>query len=93
MLADYHLVRHKKLKLNDLYTGNSTSIYWFYHGVNWRAPVAFLSGVWPLLRESLFLFFRAVTVLIRRLAFQPDSSAPSITQQTHLLLGGFDCTI
>jgi nucleobase:cation symporter-1, NCS1 family len=51
MLADYHVVRRKKLKLNDLYVGNSSSIYWFNKGVNWRAPVGFLAGVWPLLRE------------------------------------------
>jgi len=53
MLADYHVIRRAKLKLNDLYTGNSSSIYWFNKGVNWRAIVAFFSGVWPLLRESL----------------------------------------
>ncbi|KIW50610.1 hypothetical protein, variant [Exophiala xenobiotica] len=51
MLADYHVVRRHKLKLNDLYTGNKSSIYWYNKGVNWRAPVAFLCGVWPLLRE------------------------------------------
>ncbi|KIW90261.1 uncharacterized protein Z519_08905 [Cladophialophora bantiana CBS 173.52] len=49
MLADYHVVRRTKLKLNDLYTGDSSSIYWFNKGVNWRAIVAFFSGVWPLL--------------------------------------------
>ncbi|KAI1628212.1 NCS1 family nucleobase:cation symporter-1 [Exophiala viscosa] len=49
MLADYHVIRRRKLKLNDLYTGDSSSIYWFTNGVNWRAPVAFMSGVWPLL--------------------------------------------
>lgn len=50
MLADYHLVRRHKLKLNDLYRGDSSSIYWFRHGVNWRAFVAFIAGTWPLLR-------------------------------------------
>ncbi|KAL6245852.1 hypothetical protein RBB50_007005 [Rhinocladiella similis] len=49
MLADYHVIRRQKLKLNDLYTGDASSIYWFNKGVNWRAIVAFLSGVWPLL--------------------------------------------
>lgn len=49
MLADYHIVRRHKLKLQDLYTGNSSSIYWYYHGFNWRGPVAFLMGCWPLL--------------------------------------------
>lgn len=51
MLADYHIVRRYKLKLNDLYTSNPTGIYWYFHGVNWRAPVAFFMGVWPLLRK------------------------------------------
>ncbi|EXJ81593.1 hypothetical protein A1O1_07657 [Capronia coronata CBS 617.96] len=49
LLSDYHIIRRRKLKLNDLYTGNSSSIYWFNKGVNWRAIVAFFSGVWPLL--------------------------------------------
>lgn len=52
MLADYHVIRKAKLKVNDLYTGNSSSIYWFNKGVNWRAIVAFLAGVWPLLRKT-----------------------------------------
>lgn len=51
MLADYHLVRRYKLKLNELYIGNASSIYWYRGGVNWRAPVAFFAGVWPLLRK------------------------------------------
>jgi NCS1 family nucleobase:cation symporter-1 len=50
MLADYHLVRRYKLKLGDLYTGDSSSIYWFSAGVNWRAFVAFFAGMWSLIR-------------------------------------------
>lgn len=53
MLADYHLIRKYRLKLSDLYRGDSTSIYWFRHGVNWRAFAAFTAGMWPLLREFL----------------------------------------
>ncbi|KAK5056688.1 hypothetical protein LTR84_012220 [Exophiala bonariae] len=49
MLADYHVIRKAKLKVNDLYNGTSSSIYWFNKGVNWRAIVSFLAGVWPLL--------------------------------------------
>lgn len=49
MLADYHIVRKHKLKLGDLYTGDSSSIYWFASGVNWRAFVAFSVGMWPLI--------------------------------------------
>ncbi|KAM4060584.1 purine-cytosine permease family protein [Hirsutella rhossiliensis] len=49
MLADYHIVRRRRLKLNDLYVGNDTSIYWFNDGFNWRAPMAFIAGMWPLI--------------------------------------------
>ncbi|KAL4967136.1 nucleobase cation symporter-1 family protein [Aspergillus stella-maris] len=49
MLADYHLVRRHKLNLSHLYRGDSTSIYWFRDGVNWRAFAAFTGGMWPLL--------------------------------------------
>lgn len=49
MLADYHVVRQHKLKLNELYVGNSSSIYWFRSGFNWRAFAAFTAGMWPLL--------------------------------------------
>lgn len=50
MLADYHVVRKRKLRVNELYVGNETSHYWFRSGVNWRAFVAFFAGTWPLLR-------------------------------------------
>lgn len=56
MLADYHLIRMHKLNLPDLYKGDASSIYWFYKGFNWRGPVAFLMGMWPLLRTSFSLF-------------------------------------
>jgi NCS1 family nucleobase:cation symporter-1 len=49
MLADYHVLRMHKLRVNELYIGDSSSHYWFNHGLNWRAFVAFFSGVWPLL--------------------------------------------
>ncbi|EFY88236.1 uracil permease, putative [Metarhizium acridum CQMa 102] len=49
MLADYHIVRQRKLKINDLYRGDSSSIYWYRGGLNWRAPVAFFMGAWPML--------------------------------------------
>ncbi|RDA83983.1 hypothetical protein CP532_6965 [Ophiocordyceps camponoti-leonardi (nom. inval.)] len=49
LLADYHFTRRRKLNLQDLFTGDDSSIYWFHHGFNWRAFVAFFSGVGPLL--------------------------------------------
>lgn len=52
MLADYHLVRRHKLHLKELYKGDSSSRYWYSYGFNWRGPVAFGMGVWPLIRMS-----------------------------------------
>jgi cytosine/uracil/thiamine/allantoin permease len=52
LLADYHIVRRQQLKLLDLYTGDVSSIYWYFHGLNWRGPVAFVAGMWPLLRKD-----------------------------------------
>ncbi|KAL2849704.1 permease for cytosine/purines, uracil, thiamine, allantoin-domain-containing protein [Aspergillus pseudodeflectus] len=49
MLADYHIIRRHRLKLSDLYRGDSSSLYWFRSGVNWRAFAAFTAGMWPLL--------------------------------------------
>ena len=40
LIADYFLVRHRELRLGDLYIGNSTSAYWYIAGFNWRAFVA-----------------------------------------------------
>lgn len=53
MLADYHVVRGRKLKVDHLYRGDESSIYWFTGGVNWRAPVAFALVAWPMLRGSI----------------------------------------
>ncbi|KIH92767.1 hypothetical protein SPBR_02427 [Sporothrix brasiliensis 5110] len=49
LLADYLVIRKRKLRLNELYMGNSSSSYWFVAGFNWRAFAAFFCGVWPLL--------------------------------------------
>jgi len=46
MFADYFLVRHRLLKLTDLYEPSAKSIYWYWKGLNWRAPVAWVMGVW-----------------------------------------------
>lgn len=37
--------------MHDLYIGDKSSDYWYTKGLNWRAFVAFLFGVWPMLRE------------------------------------------
>ncbi|KAI0085217.1 permease for cytosine/purines, uracil, thiamine, allantoin-domain-containing protein [Irpex rosettiformis] len=47
MVADYHFLRSRQLKLSHLYLPNPNSDYWFWHGLNWRAPIAWVLGVWP----------------------------------------------
>jgi NCS1 family nucleobase:cation symporter-1 len=47
MVCDFWVVRNRKLKLTDLYTPNSSSIYWFHYGFNWRAFVSWLVGIAP----------------------------------------------
>lgn len=47
MLADYLVVRKRKLKVQDLYIGDSRSIYWYQFGFHWRAAAAWVLGTWP----------------------------------------------
>jgi NCS1 family nucleobase:cation symporter-1 len=47
MLADYIVVRRRKVKIEDLYNGTPSSIYWFHNGFHWRAILAFVLGAWP----------------------------------------------
>ncbi|KAK5996885.1 Uridine permease [Cladobotryum mycophilum] len=49
MVSHYLIVNKRKLKIDDLYRGNSDSIYWYTWGVNFRAPVAWVIGVAPCL--------------------------------------------
>ncbi|CCG83184.1 Uracil permease [Taphrina deformans PYCC 5710] len=49
MMTDYWFVRRRKLKLSHLYRADSTSIYWFWHGINARAFLAWTIGFVPLL--------------------------------------------
>ncbi|KAK1246026.1 hypothetical protein MKX07_005095 [Trichoderma sp. CBMAI-0711] len=49
MFASYVVVSRRKVKVDDLYQGHSGSIYWYTHGVNFRAPIAWAVGVAPCL--------------------------------------------
>lgn len=40
MISSYMIVNKQKISVDDLYRGDSESIYWFSSGCNWRAPVA-----------------------------------------------------
>ncbi|ORY25545.1 NCS1 nucleoside transporter [Naematelia encephala] len=44
MHADYYCLRKRKIALSDMYTPNEASAFWYWHGVNWRAIVAFCLG-------------------------------------------------
>ncbi|KAJ9632990.1 hypothetical protein H2204_007380 [Knufia peltigerae] len=46
MFADYFILRKRLIKLTDLYENRPGSVYWYSHGMNWRALVAWAMGVW-----------------------------------------------
>lgn len=43
-VADYWIMRKRVIKLSDLYTPKPDGIYHFWHGINWRAFVAWTVG-------------------------------------------------
>ncbi|KAJ5901916.1 hypothetical protein N7495_002444 [Penicillium taxi] len=45
--VDFWLVRRKNWKVPDLYIGNSSSIYWYTFGWNWRAMLSWCLAIWP----------------------------------------------
>ncbi|KAK2734591.1 hypothetical protein FQN57_001638 [Myotisia sp. PD_48] len=45
MISSWFVVNKRKLKIEDLYVGDSSSIYWFNLGVDWRALIAWLCGI------------------------------------------------
>ncbi|KAJ5825872.1 Allantoin permease [Penicillium riverlandense] len=47
MISSYFVINRRKLKVDDLFVGNSQSIYWFSWGVNWRAVIAWVCGTVP----------------------------------------------
>ena len=46
MATDFLVLRRRKIRLTHLYRIHDTS-YWYFHGVNWRAIVAWLCGWAP----------------------------------------------
>ncbi|KAG7087946.1 hypothetical protein E1B28_011990 [Marasmius oreades] len=61
MLADYHVIRRYKLKMQDLYVGGERSIYWYWHGFHWRPLVAWVIAVFPTL-PGLIMSVRDATL-------------------------------
>lgn len=40
MISSYFIINRRRIKVDDLFIGNSLSIYWYTCGLNWRAAVA-----------------------------------------------------
>ncbi|KAE9368324.1 putative nicotinamide riboside transporter 1 [Stipitochalara longipes BDJ] len=47
LIVDFWLVRKTKWNIPELYTPGG--IYWFTGGINWRAMLAYILGMWPAL--------------------------------------------
>ncbi|RJE17958.1 hypothetical protein PHISCL_09704 [Aspergillus sclerotialis] len=47
MISSYFVINRLKIKVEDLFVGNSQSIYWYTYGVNWRAALAWVCGTTP----------------------------------------------
>jgi nucleobase:cation symporter-1, NCS1 family len=45
MVSDYYLIKKQKLNIHELY--RDRGIYWYDHGFNWRAFLAFAIGFGP----------------------------------------------
>lgn len=49
MFIDYYVIKKGNLRLLDLFTGNPSSRYWFYSGVNYRAVGTVVVALLPCL--------------------------------------------
>ena len=45
MVSDYYFVRRGYLEIKELYDGRKTGPYYYTYGINWRAYVAYISGI------------------------------------------------
>lgn len=54
LLCDYFWVRRGRLVLSDLFSRNRDGLYLYRGGVNWRAYVAYLTGIVPCLPGFLY---------------------------------------
>ncbi|KAM5359734.1 hypothetical protein ACJZ2D_014261 [Fusarium nematophilum] len=62
MAGHYVIVAKAKVNIDDLYNGDSTSIYWYTKGVNWRAPIAWIIGVTPCLPGFIAAVNLSITI-------------------------------
>ncbi|KAH7134350.1 permease for cytosine/purines, uracil, thiamine, allantoin-domain-containing protein [Dactylonectria macrodidyma] len=45
MVSDYYIVRKGYLEIKELYDGRKSGPYFYSYGINWRAYVAYISGI------------------------------------------------
>lgn len=60
MIYDYYILRKGNWKLPDIFKGGDESIYWYYHGINFRSLVPYVVAILPSMRKSpkIELFIR-----------------------------------
>ncbi|KAJ5298328.1 uncharacterized protein N7443_006448 [Penicillium atrosanguineum] len=64
MISSYFVINRCKIKVDDLFIGDSSSIYWYTYGLNWRAIVAWVCGTVPSLPGFVAYVSSGVTVPI-----------------------------
>ncbi|KAI5468171.1 allantoin permease [Mariannaea sp. PMI_226] len=47
VVAHYFIIQKRRIKVSDLYTLGTKSLYWYSGGINWRSVVAWVCGVVP----------------------------------------------
>ncbi|WEW57075.1 hypothetical protein PRK78_002535 [Emydomyces testavorans] len=64
MISSWFVVNKRKIKIDDLYIGNRSSIYWCTMGIDWRAVIAWICGTAPSLPGFVAQVNKGVTVPI-----------------------------
>ena len=47
LLCHYYVISRGYLEIDDLYTSRKEGVYWYFHGWNWRAYLAYVVGIAP----------------------------------------------
>ncbi|KAH8771578.1 permease for cytosine/purines, uracil, thiamine, allantoin-domain-containing protein [Hyaloscypha sp. PMI_1271] len=47
LLCHYYVISRGYLDIDDLYTSRKDGVYWYFHGWNWRAYLAYVVGIAP----------------------------------------------
>jgi NCS1 family nucleobase:cation symporter-1 len=51
LIVDYYILRKGNWKIPDLFKGGSESIYWYWHGINFRSLTVYVIAFIPALRK------------------------------------------